>query len=488
MGACRVDSRVAESGRSHLPGKECVVPSTSSKCHQAYVPSLRAVHFLMVVMLATGCATTGVSSVGPIEGPLPPGVDHDVLEGGAVAEATLALSRIWSVAGGVQQVGSRLSFSFWSERGALTLTEYAATGRDGPLGLPVNEDSFQEEIAQVLTDFAQRHTGLVHLTLERQQTRWTVSFSTSARLRPPEAKTLPVRRAGLPPAEVLALSQGVRQVLRGIKVPTGTQTRLEVELVLEDGRVEDCRLRLFQSTRAYTGGSALPLDPAVMEEVVAVLLPFTQGVGPRVVRVDLRLALSPGARQAHGWVEQAFVERPSFPAELNAEFVTEYRAMHEDILRRWREESREAGEWVARQGAEELVVWYVGGIAVRGLGWLGAKVAPTVLRVLRRSGEAAAGWLRTTLIRLSPEKRQAFERLWTKVQLEGSKSLSTTERDELRGVMESMERLIHTPLDDRAKKRLRDRAREVYKRVHPEVARVLDEKGAELPIHHRYPL
>ncbi len=405
-----------------------------------------------------------------------------------MAEATLALSRMWSVAGSVQQVGSRLSFSFWSERGALTLVDYSATGREGALGLPIDADGFQEELAHVLTRFAQRHTGLVLLTLERQQARWTVSYSTSDQPRPPEAKTLPVRRAGLPASEVSALSLAVRHVLSGVQVPAGSQARLEVELSLEDGRAEDWRLRLFEITHSGTGGASRTLASAVVEEVIAVLLPFTQGLGPRTVRLDLRLALSPGAPQAHGWVEQAFVERPPAPDELNAAFVTEYRAMHEDIIRRWREESRQGGVWVARQGFEELAVWYVGGIVLRGLGWLGAKVAPTVVRALRRSKDAAAGWLRTTLIRLSPEKRQAFERLWTKVQLEGRKSLSTGERDELRSLMESVERLIHTPLDDRAKKRLRERAREAYKNAHPEIARLLDEMGAELPIHHRYPL
>jgi hypothetical protein len=137
----------------------------------------------------------------------------------------------------------------------------------------------------------------------------------------------------------------------------------------------------------------------VVEEAIAVLLPFTQGLGERTVHLELKLTVPPASRHAHGWAEQASVERPLAPAELNASFVAEYRALHEDILRRWREESRERAIWVTRQGAEELAVWYAGGILLRGLGWLGSKVAPTVLRALQRGGATAAGWLRTTLTR-----------------------------------------------------------------------------------------
>jgi len=443
---------------------------------------------LALLTLAAGCTTTGASHLGPIEGPLPSGVDDEVLEAGAIAEATLTLSRLWSVAGGVNQVGSRLSFSIWSERGAFTLVGYSASARAGPPGQPVDEENFQQEMANVLTRFAQRHTGMVTLNLERHAAHWAVSYSASTPPRPPEAKTLPVRRAGLPATEVLAISQGVRQLFRPVELQPGAEARVEVDLTLEDSRVEDWHLRLFELTSSGNGGSPRPLAPAVLNELVAVLLPFTVGVGERTVRLELRLASGKEARQVHGWVEQAFVERPPSPSELEATFVTEYRLMHEDILRRWREESRDGGEWVATRGAEELAVWYAGGVVIRGLGWLGARVAPTVVRALRRGKDAAAGWLRTTLTRIPQDRRQVFERLWAKVQLEGRHSLSANEREELRALMESLEQVIRAPLDSRAKERLRAAARNAYKRHHPHLAEILDEKGFDLPIHHRRPL
>jgi hypothetical protein len=83
-------------------------------------------------MLAAGCAMAGAAR-GDWPGPgLPPDMDEEVLEEGAEAEASRAVAEVWAVASGVQEVGARLSFTFWSERGALTLTGYTATGRGGP--------------------------------------------------------------------------------------------------------------------------------------------------------------------------------------------------------------------------------------------------------------------------------------------------------------------------------------------------------------------
>jgi hypothetical protein len=412
-------------------------------------------------------------------------MDEGALEWGAVAEATLALAQLESVASGVREVGARLSFTFWSERGALTLADYKASGRSGPPGQPVDDEAFQDELARVLTRFAQRQTGMVTVLLERQETRWTVAYSTSSEPRPPEAKTLPVRRAGLPSEVLEAVTHGLGQVLRAVEVPSGGEARVELECSLEDGRTEEWRLRLVEVTGAGTGGPSRLLAPSVRGEAAAVLLPLTQGLGERTVHLRLRLSVPPGARQAHGWVEVAVVERPPPPAELNAEFVAEYRAMHEDILRRWREETKEGAEWLGRRGAEELALWYAGGIAIKGLGWLGGRVAPTVLRALKRGGAGATGWLRTTLARLAPEERVAFERLWTKVQLEGKGTLTSGERAELRELMAVIEKALGTPLDAKTKEKLRIAARRAYKQAHPEFAQLLDARGFDLPIHHR---
>jgi hypothetical protein len=51
--------------------------------------------------------------------------------------------------------------------------------------------------------------------------------------------------------------------------------------------------------------------------------------------------------------------------------------------------------------------------------------------------------------------------------------------------MEGIERLVKTPLTSSEKKILRDKARTIYKEHHPHFAQLLDEKGPDLPIHHR---
>jgi hypothetical protein len=143
----------------------------------------------LILALLIGCATPNTGGLGLSPGTEPDDVDDAVLEAGAVAEATLALAQLWSVVSGVREVGARVSFTFWSERGALTLMSYTATGRAGPPGQPVSAESLQEGIAKVLTRFAQWRTGAVELTLERQEDRWALAYSTAALARPPEART-----------------------------------------------------------------------------------------------------------------------------------------------------------------------------------------------------------------------------------------------------------------------------------------------------------
>jgi hypothetical protein len=413
-------------------------------------------------------------------------MDEDALEQGAAAEAALTLARIRAVASGVRAVGSRLAFTFWAEHGALTLTGYTASGRNGPLGQEVIPESLQHTLKTIITRFAQEHTGEVVVILVRGESGWNAEYKSSQQApRPAEAKTLPVRREGLPTDVVEAATEGINRLLSSVTVSAGGEALVDVAVHLEDGRVEDWSPLLFEVTRGNPGSIVRQPGPYVMNEATAVLLPFTQGIGERTVHMRLRLALSHGAQRTSGWVEEARVVRPLPPPGTNAEFVAEYRALHEDILRRWREETKEGAVWVARQGATELAYWYVGGVILKGTAWLGARVAPTVLRALSQGGARAAGWLRTTLSRVSVDKRQTFERLWAKVQLEGKRSLSKAEREELRLLMDDIERLVRTPLDTQAKKRLRADAREAYRRLHPELAKVLNEKGAELPIHHR---
>ncbi len=151
-------------------------------------------------------------------------------------------------------------------------------------------------------------------------------------------------------------------------------------------------------------------------------------------------------------------------------------------------ELKEEALWLATSGAEELALWYAGGILSHGAGVLLELSLPVVRTALARGGAAATGWMHTALLRLTPDKRKAFEQLWSKVLLEGDAALTHAERDTLRGVMQHLERLARTPLGDAEKQALRRVSRDSYKKLYPHLAELLDEKGPLLPIHHRRPL
>jgi hypothetical protein len=84
--------------------------------------------------------------------------------------------------------------------------------------------------------------------------------------------------------------------------------------------------------------------------VTRVLLPFTEGIGRRTVRLVLRVEHRPGEAEAGGRVESARVERPPPEPELSW-----YRAMHEATLLRWREGVHEGGAWLAQRGCVEMM-------------------------------------------------------------------------------------------------------------------------------------
>ncbi|WP_224240579.1 hypothetical protein [Hyalangium gracile] len=403
-----------------------------------------------------------------------------------MAEASLLAAQLSTVADAVHSRDARLSFSFWNQHGALTLIGFSAQGLDAPAGHPVDGAETQRTLATVFSRYPRRHAGVATLTLQRTPSRWTVDYVASAALRHPEARALPRHLRDFPADTVRSSIDGLGQLLAAVQVPTGGEAQAEVEALLEDGRVEGWRLRLFRLTRG--GGPPRALSPELTRQVVQVLLPFTLGLGPRTVRLRLMLVHASGQAQAEGWVESAEVVRPPPPPETQAAFVAEYRAMHELILWRWGHEVKEGARWVAQRGAEELALWYAGGILLKGGGYLARWSGSVMRRALGRGGEAAAGWLRTALARLPGDKKREFERLWAKVELEGERALTTEERTALRGLMERVEQLVQTRLDDTSKKKLRAEARSAYARLRPEFEALLKESGPTLPIHHRRPL
>ncbi|MBZ4422179.1 hypothetical protein [Myxococcus sp. RHSTA-1-4] len=446
---------------------------------------------LALSLVWTGCATTHDGSGGTVwvGNGLPAGMDEAALEQATSAEASREVSQVQAVAAGVHEVGARLAFTFWAERGALTLVAYESSGRGGPIGRPVDVDATLSSLRTVFETYAMRRTGEVRLVLRRQESRWAVDYESGAHARrPPEAKSLPVRWEGTPTPAIESSTEELGRLLRAVEVPAGGAARVVAEARLEDGRVEGWELRSFQVTHRGVGGGARPVSEAVRGAGVKVLLPFMEGLGPRAVRVEWVLVHREGEARAGGWVEGARVVRASPPAGLDDDAVAEYRALHEDILRRWREGVHEGFSWLARRGVEELALWYVGGVLAKSAGFWAVRGGGIVLKALRRGKEAAAGWLRTMLARLSGGERRAFERLWAKVQLEGEKALSAGERQELRALMARIEQLAASPLTPDEKDIIRAKARRYYKALHPRLAPVMDSLPAQWPVHHRRPL
>ncbi|WP_164009608.1 hypothetical protein [Pyxidicoccus trucidator] len=452
---------------------------------------LVATVLLSLSVVWAGCATTHDGSGGTVwvgKG-LPAGMDESALEQAASAEAARAAAQVWAVAGDVHEVGARLAFTFWVERGALTLVAYEASGREGPAGRPVDSDTAFDSLRTVFEAYAKQRTGEVRLALRRQESGWAVDYESGSHAqRPLEAKSLPVRWEGTLAPTREAQTEGLARLLRAVSVPAGGAARVEVEARLEDGRVEGWELKGYQVTRPGARDEPRAVSETVHAEAVKVLLPFMEGLGPRAVRLELVLVHREDAVRAGGWVEGARVVRASPPDGLDADAVAEYRALHEDILRRWREGVHEGFAWLAQRGVEELALWYVGGVLAKGAGFLAVRGGGIVLKALRQGKEAAAGWLRTMLTRLSGGEKRTFERLWAKAQLEGEKALSGGERQELRALMARIEGLASTPLTTDEKNVLRGQARQFYKSQNRHLISVMDSRPEDWPVHHRRPL
>jgi hypothetical protein len=400
------------------------------------------------------------------------------------AEAGRARAAVLGMALGVEEPGARLTFTWWAHEGALTPLGYREERGTGSTGRPVDGEGLDRMLRLVFSEYVGQRTGEVVLTLTREETRWAVDYDAPhASARPPEAKTLPVQARGTPAHTFLAFHEAAKDCLRTVQVPHGGAVQMDMRVHLEDGRLARWELLRSWRTREGSGGPSRPLSHTLVGAVTRVLLPFTEGLGPRSVHVVLQAEHRQAEAEARGQVALARVERP-----LPAPELSWYRAMHEATLLRWREDVHEGTAWLARRGVEELALWYAGGIAAQGASFFALKGLTVVTRALGRTPEAAAGWLRTTLSRLSGEQRKSFEQLWRKVQLEGEQSLTHGERKALRGLMEDIEALARKPLAPGEKDILRGKAREYYKKLHPELASLMDKNSQAYPVHHRRPL
>jgi hypothetical protein len=408
--------------------------------------------------------------------------DEETDEEARRAEATAALSAMRAVASHVEEAEAELVFRFWAHHGVLTLLSWQrrATGA----GLPGKKlDAFVPGFEAHLPTYLRARTGEVVLTLHQQRRGWGLrSLTTAEGSKPLEARTLPVRRTGVP-ADTLSQAHAVAtQLARGLRVPEEGRASVLADVLLDDDRV------LGAATVRYESRGGPPVrepSPDLVAHITHALLPFTHGLGPRTLRLTLEAEHRRTERHARWRVMEAATLHPD-PGTA-PDLVAEHYALYERILRQWREQTQESFLQAGVTSTEFLATWFISSLALRGGLALFEAVAPRLAPLLARGGSEAVAWFRTFLARVRPSEREQFHRLWTKAQTRG---LSAAEKEQFRTLMARFEKLLDTRLDRDASRDLRRMAQDdFYKKLHTDLARLLlDEHGTRDPVHHRIPL
>ncbi|HEX5746855.1 MAG TPA: hypothetical protein VFZ09_11480 [Archangium sp.] len=464
----------------------------------------RAVAVGLAVLLAQGCSTvshTGRSGFSLPERASSPGEatfvstqwsssspeDRSEDAEARRAEVEWALARMWEVASGVEQVGTVLEFTFWVERGAFTLLSQHRSAAGGEKGQPAKAESFTRELRGLLAVLAETRTGALVFTLHRERSRWRVDSAAASREEPPEARKHPARRMETTAGPLLAVQAMTKQVVRLLQVPAGASARMTVELTLEDDRLTGWKSGPYQ---AGSGGGVRPADGWTAQSLTLAVLPFTRGLGPRTVRVELSGTHEGASATSHWWVERAETLRPAPPDEAVEDVLREYRRLHAEIFHRYREEMVDSVKLAGAFTLEQVALCAIGGLVGKGLHVAFEALAPTVMRVVTRGGTAGMRWLRTQLVRAGRKDQELLRRLFVRVETEGFDSLSTAERKELTELLRRMEQSLTVKLKDKPKDALRAKAQQdFYGIFHPELAAVLKgSRGERYDIHHLIPL
>lgn len=305
-----------------------------------------------------------------------------------LAEAECALMQVWGLVRGMDEVGARVELRFWAHRGALTLRSHRSTGGQ-ERAESVEERVFTERFRRLLVAYVGERTGEVVFTLHRTRTDWRVDFHGSSEVpRPAEAKTQPVRREGVAVGTYAAATHVAGEMVRLLGEPTGTDASFTATVQLADDGVAGWEPGPHEGTGREVSRAA---RERLRGELIQALLPFTHGVGLREVHLTLRGVRRPGESAASWRVMEAKTSEPALSAEEDADLIAEYRALHETILREWREELTDSGQWALRLGTEELAFWVIGGVAVHGGGAVLKAVAPRLMQILLKGGAKARG-------------------------------------------------------------------------------------------------
>jgi hypothetical protein len=137
------------------------------------------------------------------------------------AEMEGALAHMWAQASGEQRVGAELEFTFWVERGALTLLSQRRRAGGGERGQAARAEAFTEGLRGLLTTLAERRVGALAFTLRRERRGWRVDYEAASQEEPPEARRRPARRKGYP--EETLPERGVKGLFGGASSNLGNE-------------------------------------------------------------------------------------------------------------------------------------------------------------------------------------------------------------------------------------------------------------------------
>ncbi|HZH77645.1 MAG TPA: hypothetical protein VEY88_16590, partial [Archangium sp.] len=305
-------------------------------------------------------------------------------------------------------MGSVLEFTFWVERGALTLLSHRRRTAGGEAAQPAKAEAFTDGLRGLLSTLAENRTGALAFTLHREQGRWRVDYEALLMEEPPEARKLPARRTGDPDRTLSTVQSMAKQVVRLLQVPAGASARMRVDLALEDDRLTGWAPGPYHAER---GGTVRPADARAAEALTLTLLPFMRGLGPRIVRLELS-----GTHEGRGatsqWrVEQAETLRPKPADEAVEDVLREYRLLHAEIFHRYREEMVDSVVLAGSFTLEQLALCAIGGLVGKGLHVVFEAGAPTVMQVVTRGGAEGMRWLRTQLVRAGRKDQELLRKL-----------------------------------------------------------------------------
>ncbi|RKG93537.1 hypothetical protein D7V88_02290 [Corallococcus terminator] len=407
------------------------------------------------------------------------------------AEADRVVREFWAVAGERGVPGEAWTFDYQAHGGALTLLSFRRMAAGREASATGDWNGFSRELTRSLSTLVGTKSRRLRFTLERGPERWRFNLETVSGRLAEQARTVPESLPGVSQPLLSDALVVARQLLPASGVPREGRVRQQARLHFEGMRLlQESEPGVFEVQEGL-GRQEVPASGDPRMPLVQAVLPFGHAVGRRTVEVELEGLHVRGEAGARWRVVAARMLESPAPQEAMEDIAKEYRAMHEDILRHWRQEVREDARLAGAWSFEQLAYWYVGGFIARGTLGMFEAVAPTVVAVLGRGGAKAAQWFRTVLIRTPPGEREALQRIWMKAEAEGVAALGVGEKAELQSLLRDMEQRLRKPLQSKYEKdKLREWARQEYFQVlQPRLARTLGpDLMATYPVHHLVPL